>query len=85
MRTRYATDVCHRFPALVGQMDRVDAAVLRIVATLDEPSLFELVKDSDEPAWHHAQQRGERLLTDAGVARDRAEGSSMCGDQLELL
>ncbi|HSY23726.1 MAG TPA: hypothetical protein VK841_16475 [Polyangiaceae bacterium] len=83
--TRHAADLHHRPRAFLGQVNRVDAPVLGVIPPLDEPALLELVEERDEPARHHPQQESERLLADPGVAGDRAQRSSVRGDEIELL
>lgn len=80
--TGYAANLGHDLGALLRQVNRVDASILRVVPALDEPSFLELVEQRNEPARHHAEPRGERLLADARVARNRPERSRVCWDEL---
>src|SRR5262245_7897616 len=63
--------------ALLGQMERIDAAILRATAALYQAALFELVHEEYEAARGEAEQGAQGLLADAGGRVDDAERSGM--------
>jgi hypothetical protein len=49
-------------PPFFGEMERIAATIIRVVAPLDEPARFQLVHQGHKAAGEHAQNAGERLL-----------------------
>jgi hypothetical protein len=52
--------------ALLGEVQRVTATILRIISPLGELSRFQLVNERDQTTGDHPEVGGERLLRDPG-------------------
>jgi hypothetical protein len=63
---RHPRDLVERQLSLLGQVQRVAAPVLWLVAPLDEPVRLELIHERHEVARKNAQPLGERTLADPG-------------------
>jgi hypothetical protein len=85
VRLGHATDRRHRLGALVREIKGVYAAIVGIVAPLEEMTSFELVDERDEAARYHAEQGRERLLTGAGMHGNQPQNAGVGGGQVELL
>ncbi len=79
----YSSDVCHYLAPARRQVEGIHTPVLRVVATLDEPSLLELVHEDDEPARNDRQHRRELLLAEPRPGRDGANDPGVRARELE--
>src|SRR5438132_6685389 len=57
-----ATDGLQGNAAFFGEMERIAAAIIGMVAALNESTGFQLVHQGHKAAGEHAQNAGERLL-----------------------
>ncbi len=67
----------------VGEVKRVEAAVLGILGAGEELAGFEDVDDGDEAAGVHAEGLGELLLADSGCLAEKAKDAGVGGGELE--
>ena len=76
MLARDEADLCQRSPALLGEPQRITAAVLRICGPHDQTASFQLVDQGHRPAGKHPQPLGQRTL---GQALGRGEQAQRAG------
>ena len=81
--SRDAPDLAHRLLPFGRQVQRIDAPILGVIATLDEPAFLELVDEDDQPARKDRERPRERLLTEPRARRDRAQDAGVRPRQLE--
>lgn len=65
--------------ALLGHVQGVVPAILRVTAPLDDAGALEVVDEGDEPAGVHAELLGDGLLAAAGLHGDGAEQPALWG------
>jgi len=68
----------------IGEVQRVQAPVVRVAPPLEDSTLFEGVDERDEPARWRAQQSGQGLLGLAGARRDGAEQPGLGRHEIQL-
>jgi hypothetical protein len=78
-----AGKLAHQLLPLCGEVEGVQAAVSGVAATLDIPTLLELVDVADHAAGHQAQVGAEGLLAAAGLCRDGTQDARVWRGQLD--
>src|SRR5215472_112931 len=61
---RNTSNLGERRPSLVGQVQRITAPVVRILPSLDEPPISQVIQQFNQPAGNHIQSRRQLLLRD---------------------
>lgn len=67
------------------QVKRMQAPVVGVAATLDEPAVLQLVDVGDDPARQQAQLRAERLLAATRLRRDRPQYPGVWRGQIDVV
>jgi len=80
---RDPSDLPHRLLALGCQVERIDAPVLWVIATLDEPPFLQFVHEDDEPARQNCERCRESLLAEPRARRDRPQHPGVRPGQLQ--
>lgn len=68
-----AANLIERLSALSGDVERVAAAVLGRVTSLDKTALLQLIDQNDQPAGQDAEDRSEGLLGQTRACAEHAE------------
>jgi hypothetical protein len=77
------SELGERATTLVGQRDRVVAAIVRIAGARDEAATLEFVDQGDQPWRVHAERVGEATLTLAGDLPEAAEHAGLGRGELQ--
>ena len=83
MRARDPSYRLERLRALARQVQGMGAPIVGSVPSLDQTAFLELIDEDYEAARHHAENRAQRLLADACVLLDDAQGSRVRWRQIE--
>ena len=76
-------DLAHQLFSRLREVDGVPAAITGIAATLDVPTLLELVQVGDQAPGRQAQVGAEVMLAAAGICRDGTQDARVCRAQLK--
>ena len=68
-----APNLIEHLPAFRADVERVAAAVLRRVTSLDEAVFLQLIDQNDQSAWEDAQDRSEGLLGQTRASAEHTE------------
>lgn len=83
-----ARDGCYfaeHFLALTRQVQRVEPAIIGMIAALDQIARFQLIEQHDEPARYETHAASERLLAQAGGVGHSAQQTRVTGRELQPL
>jgi hypothetical protein len=83
MLARDAADGLKHLFALCGQLQDVDAAILRVFEPLHESAFLELVDERHKPAREHAEPLRDVLLAGSGRGSDDAKRTHVRRSQAE--
>ena len=78
-----SVDLPHQLLSLGGEVEGVPAAITGVAATLDIPTLLELVQVADQAAGDEAQVAAERLLAATWLCPDGTQDPRVWRAQLD--
>jgi len=79
MFARDSSDGLQGSASFFGEMERIAAPIIGMVAALNESTGFQLVHQSHKAAGEHAQNAGQRLLCQRSAPAQDPENAGMRG------
>ena len=85
MLTRHRSDGLKHVLPFHGELQQVDATVVRVLEALDQTPALQLVDERDEPAGEHSEARRNLLLAGSGRGGNNAQSTHVRGCQSKWL